>query len=137
MATKKKTITKSVESEETISQENDLSMENTESQEGAVDTAPEADSNDGQRLVANRLILYRSRLYNPEEELPADDADMVAAWLQNESARWASIEPDTTAKATPKAAQAGLFGKVESGEKDIDGNDLVGRVPKTTARSKK
>jgi len=137
MAVKKKTITKSVESEETISQENDLSMGNTESQEGAVDTAPENGSSDGQRLVANRLILYRSRLYNPDEELPADDAEMVEAWLQNQSARWASIEPDTTAKATPKTAQTGLFGKVDSGEKDIDGDDLVGRVPKTAARNKK
>jgi len=137
MAVKKKTITKFVESEETISQENDLSMGNTESQEGAVDTAPENGSSDGQRLVANRLILYRSRLYNPDEELPADDAEMVEAWLQNQSARWASIEPDTTAKATPKTAQTGLFGKVDSGEKDIDGDDLVGRVPKTAARNKK
>ena len=37
-------------------------------------------------LIAKRPILYRGRMYKAGENLPGDDAKMVAAWLENESA---------------------------------------------------
>lgn len=37
-------------------------------------------------LIAKRPILYRGRMYEAGENLPGDDAKMVAAWLENDSA---------------------------------------------------
>ena len=37
-------------------------------------------------LIAKRPILYRGRMYKDGENLPGDDAKMVAAWLENDSA---------------------------------------------------
>lgn len=37
-------------------------------------------------LIAKRPILYRDRMYKAGENLPGDDAKMVAAWLENDSA---------------------------------------------------
>ena len=37
-------------------------------------------------LIAKRPILYRGRMYKAGENLPGDDAKMVAAWLENDSA---------------------------------------------------
>lgn len=40
------------------------------------------------RLIANRPILYRSSQYRKGDALPADNATMVSAWLDSESAVW-------------------------------------------------
>lgn len=37
-------------------------------------------------LIAKRPILYRGRMYKAGENLPGDDAKMVAAWMENDSA---------------------------------------------------
>lgn len=37
-------------------------------------------------LIAKRPILYRGRMYRAGENLPGDDAKMVAAWMENDSA---------------------------------------------------
>lgn len=44
----------------------------------------------GERKVLKALthILYNSRLYSPEEELPAYDSEMVKAWLEAKTAVW-------------------------------------------------
>ena len=145
MAKEKKSTVKSapdpIETEESL----ENSPENTETPEGAVDdTAPEGEpgeeaeeSEENKKLIASRMILYRGRLYNPGEELPADDNEMVASWLLYKSAKWVPDKPVAEQpKATQKTAQAGRTGIVSGGEKDIDGNDLVGKVPKTAQRSK-
>ena len=51
------------------------------------------------RLIAAYPILYRSRQYWVGEELPADDAGMVQAWIEAGTAAW--VDPDT--QKPPKA----------------------------------
>ena len=84
------------------------------------------------RLIAVYPILYRSRQYWVGEELPADDAGMVQAWIEAGTAAW--VEPDTQKppKAKPAAAEAGLAGESQNGETD---ENLVGKVPKTPTSS--
>lgn len=82
------------------------------------------------KLIAIYPILYRSHQYEIGEELPADDSEMVQAWLDAKTAIW---QGDTSqVKAKPVTAQAGLAGQSPNGEAD---ENLVGRVPKTPARS--
>lgn len=82
------------------------------------------------KLIAIYPILYRSHQYEIGEELPADDSEMVQAWLDAKPAIW---QDDTSqVKAKPVTAQAGLAGQSPNGE---TGENLVGRVPKTPARS--
>ena len=84
------------------------------------------------RLIAVYPILYRSRQYWVGEELPADDAGMVQAWIEAGTAAW--VEPDTQKppKAKPAAAEAGLAGESQNGETD---ENLGGKGPKTPTRS--
>ena len=44
----------------------------------------------GERKVLKALthILYNSRLYSPDEELPTYDSEMVKAWLEAKTAVW-------------------------------------------------
>ena len=82
------------------------------------------------KLIAIYPILYRSHQYEIGEELPADDSEMVQAWLDAKTAIW---QDDTSqVKAKPVTAQAGLTGQSPNGEAD---ENLVGRIPKTPARS--
>ena len=82
------------------------------------------------KLIAIYPILYRSHQYEIGEELPADDSEMVQAWLDAKTAIW---QDDTSqVKAKPVTAQAGLAGQAPNGEAD---ENLVGRIPKTPARS--
>lgn len=82
------------------------------------------------KLIAIYPILYRSHQYEIGEELPADDSEMVQAWLDAKTAIW---QDDTSqVKAKPVTAQAGLAGQSPNGEAD---ENLVGRIPKTLARS--
>lgn len=82
------------------------------------------------KLVAIYPILYRSHQYEIGEELPADDPEMVQAWLDAKTAVWQEDKPK--AKARPVTAQVGLAGQSLNGETD---ENVVGRVPKTPARS--
>ena len=82
------------------------------------------------KLTAIYPILYRSRQYEIGEELPADDPEMVQAWLDAKTAVWQDDTPQ--AKAKPVTAQAGLAGQSLNGEAD---ENVVGRVPKTPVRS--
>ena len=103
-----------------------------------------------QKLIAKYPILYLSKQYEVGEELIANDPDMVKAWIDAETAEWADddegIESDGTAdsvvttevvsppKAIPMSAEAVLVGDAVGTETD---ENLVGRVPKTTARARK
>lgn len=84
------------------------------------------------KLVAIYPILYRSRQYEIGESLPADDETMVQAWLDAKTAIWQE-EETSTGKAKPVTAQAGLAGQSPNGE---TAESVVGKVPKTPARSK-
>lgn len=162
MAKDKKNTAKStpepIETEESLTN----SPENTESPEGAVDdTAPEGEpgnetegtpegeseestekdeepenEHSGKVLKATRLILYRGQLYDAGDELPADDQHDVAEWLKFGSAAWLPEKSEKALSARPAGAVTGRGGLAAGGEKDIDGNDLVGKVPKTAQRSK-
>ena len=39
-------------------------------------------------LKAITHILYNGRMYGPQEELPVDNAEMVEAWIDAETAIW-------------------------------------------------
>lgn len=94
------------------------------------------ESDKARTLVAKWPILYHSHQYKIEEELPVNDAEMVSAWLEADTAEWKS-ENDTKpkkAKAVAVTAEAGLAGQAIVSEST--GEDLVGKVPKTKARKK-
>ena len=101
-----------------------------------------------QKLIAKYPILYLSKQYEVGEELIANDPDMVAAWIDADTAEWIDDEESvdqaevtenavasaTPASATPASEEAGLAGEVTGEE---DGDDLVGKIPKTPARARK
>lgn len=59
-------------------------------------------------LIAKRPILYRGRMYQAGDNLPGDDARMVDAWLENDSAERCGESQDNApdvAKNTQDGAQ--------------------------------
>lgn len=100
------------------------------------------------KLIAKYPILYLSKQYDIGEELVANNPEMVKAWLDAGTAEWVedeeSVLDGTTdekseeelppAKATPVAAEAGLAGDAVGAETD---ENLVGKIPKTPARSRR
>lgn len=88
-------------------------------------------------LTAQKSILFESKLYKPGDELPTKNAGMVEAWLAAGTAVWIDDETASTkAKARPRTAEPGLPGAAVASESE-DGDNLVGKVPKTTSRKKK
>ena len=86
------------------------------------------------KLIARMSVLYLSRLYKVGDELPTSDPVMVQACLEAGSAVWESGEaPAKKPTAKPVTAEPGLPGKAEASETD---DNLVGKVPKTSARKK-
>lgn len=85
------------------------------------------------KLIATHPILYRSKQYWPGQEIPADDAGMVQAWIDAGTAAWIDPDAEKPVKARPAAAEAGLAGESYNGETD---ENLVGKVPKTPVRSR-
>lgn len=86
------------------------------------------------KLIALYPVLYLSKQYSVGDELPANNESMVSAWLEAGTAQW--IENSLTGiNAAPATAQAGIAGDAIGPE--TDGDDLVGKVPKTPARSRK
>ena len=118
------------------------------------------------KLIARTEILYNGKMYNTGEELPTNNPQYVDAWLEAGTAVWEGAEkaPSDTeneetdtengetdtenedsdteneesesVKGVPQTAEPGLAGKAAASESE-DGVDLVGKVPKTAARSKK
>lgn len=116
------------------------------------------------KLIAKVPILYKSHLYGVGEELPTNNPQMVKAWTEAETAVWKGTDPETESgsgdeseggtesgsgdetedgtenvsavKAKAVTAEPGLSGQALVSESG-DGDNLVGKVPKTTARSKK
>lgn len=88
-------------------------------------------------LTAKQSILFESKIYAPGDKLPAHNEAMVKAWLEAGTAVWIDdATTDTKAKAKPRTATPGLSGEAVASESE-DGENLVGRVPKTTRRKKK
>lgn len=88
------------------------------------------------KLVAMYPILYQSRQYKVGEILPANNHDMVEAWLEAGTAKWIADETNNKAKAQPRTAEPGQPGEAVASESE-DGDNLVGKVPKTSGRRKK
>lgn len=95
------------------------------------------------KLIAIYPILHRCHQYNIGDELPADDWEMVQAWLKAKTAKWQEEElndieanqkkeeqPQVTA--VPETAIAGMEGISTTG----DYGGMVGRVPETPEREK-
>ena len=71
------------------------------------------------------------------ETLPANNPDMVEAWLLAKTAAWVADEQTKApAKARPATAEPGQPGVSVVSESE-DGDNLVGKVPKNAKRSKK
>lgn len=88
-------------------------------------------------LIAQQYILFESKMYAPGEKLPVKNPDMVQAWLDAGTAVYVDDEEKKpTAKATPRTAEPGLAGVAVSSEAE-DGENLVGKTPKTASRAKK
>lgn len=87
------------------------------------------------RLIALRYVLYLSHQYKPGDELPANNQEMVEAWVDAGSAIWkeGTTEENGTAKAKPATAQAGQTGTAVPAEGE---DNLAGRVPQTPTRKK-
>lgn len=85
------------------------------------------------KLIATYPILYQSTQYEVGQSLPANDQSMVQAWLDAGTAKWQQEETTPAAKAKPVTAEPGLAGQSANGE---TADSLVGKVPKTPARSK-
>lgn len=62
-------------------------------------------------LAARTYILYGSHQYKPGEILPANNPDMVEAWLDAKTAAWVPVQ-DQPVKASPVSAVPGLAGTV-------------------------
>ena len=94
-----------------------------------------------QKLIARTPILFESKLYGVGTELPTHNTAMNEAWIKAGTAKWVddeavSTEKTVSVKAKPKTAEPGLPGMAVASESET-GEDLVGKVPKTKARSKK
>jgi hypothetical protein len=87
------------------------------------------------KLIALTFVLYLSHQYKPGDELPANNQEMVEAWVEAGSAIWkdVSTEEKGTAKAKPATAQAGQTGTAIPAEGE---DNLAGKVPETLARKK-
>lgn len=84
-------------------------------------------------LIATYPILYQSTQYEVGQSLPTHDSNMVQAWLDAGTAVWKENEQQVCAKAKPATAIAGLAGESKNGETV---ENMVGRVPKTSARNR-
>ena len=75
-------------------------------------------------LVAKRPILYRSKMYKIGDQLPADNKEMVKAWLEAESAEWKDETTDASETAEPEAdAPEGENPEEEESAEESSGED--------------
>lgn len=90
-----------------------------------------------QKLIAQQYILFESKMYAPGGELPAHNQEMVKAWLDAGTAVYVNDEEKKApAKASSRTAIPGLAVDARVSESE-DGDNVAGRIPKTTARKKK
>lgn len=131
MANKKSTTEESVKPEENAKPEENVKPEESEGK----DSEDEMEDSGSMMLVAVYPILFQSHQYKVGDTLPANYPDMVDAWLEAGTAVWKKVEA-AAPKAKPATAEPGLAGATVSSASE-NGEDLVGKVPKTTKRSEK
>ena len=83
-------------------------------------------------LKAILPVLYRSNQYRPGDVLPADNREMVDAWLVAGSAVWQ--DEDAIPAAAPKAKRATASPGTTGISSDGDPEARVGRLPETPER---
>lgn len=83
-------------------------------------------------LKAVLPVLYRSTQYRPGDTLPADNRDMVEAWLAAGSAVWQN--EDARPKAPPKGKRVTAPPGTTGISSDGDPEARVGRLPDTPER---
>lgn len=59
------------------------------------------------QLTAKRSVLYLGRMYAPGEALPANNGNMVAAWLKAGSAEWSGAGGEDTDAGATQDSQSG------------------------------
>ena len=101
-----------------------------ESLEEEMEIAPVQPTEEEEKKVciAQTYILYNSTQYKPGDVLPANDPEMLAAWLEAGTAKWLDETVVNSMKAQSVTALAGMYGTAVSSDSE-DGEDLVGRVP--------
>ena len=89
------------------------------------------------QLIAKFPILFESKMYEIGAELPTKNPQMVDAWVSAGTAVWKDDEvlKEEPVKAISATAEPGLAGQALASESET-GEDIVGKVPKTTARTK-
>ena len=92
-------------------------------------------NNNTTELIAQMPILYHSRQFQAGDVLPVNDEVMVEAWLESGAAAYVEVPTEKPAKAKPMTAEPGQFGQAVNSETE-NGEDLIGKVPKTKARKK-
>lgn len=85
-------------------------------------------------LTAMRSVLYRSTQYEAGDALPADNADMVEAWIQAGSAVWKDEDQET--KAPAKARRTTAPPGTQGISSDGDPEARVGRIPDKPERKR-
>lgn len=60
-------------------------------------------------LIAKRPILYRGRMYQAGDNLPGDDARMVDAWLENDSAERCGESQNNAPDGAQNAQDGGMI----------------------------
>ena len=73
--------------------------------------------------IAQAYILYNSTQYKPGDVLPANDPEMLAAWLEAGTAKWLDETVVNSMKAQSVTALAGMYGTAVSSDSE-DGEDL-------------
>lgn len=89
------------------------------------------------QLIAKAPILFESKIYEVGEELPTKNPQIVEAWVEAGTAVWKEndMSEEEPVKARAATAEPGLAGQALVSESETS-EDLVGKVPKTTARTK-
>ena len=122
-----------VETTETVEEQEEV-VETTETDEEQEEVVEEEEA--PKKLVAIYPILYHSHQYKVGDTLPANNSVMVEAWLEAGTAKWIADETNNKAMARPRTAEPGLPGEAVASESE-DGDNLVGKVPKSSSRRKK
>lgn len=125
---------KATEDTATTEQEAESKGEKEAEGEGEQDTEDETGKDVPKILTAVYPILYLSHQYRVGDELPTNTPDMVQAWLDAGTAVWKTAVKENP-KAKPRTAEPGLPGQASPSE-SADGDNLVGKVPKTNARKR-